>query len=217
MASRQLALPLRRLSQLSRATSSPLIVTPGRLPLLTRERPQGVRFNSTQSSGAGPSASSRTTPLIFALGAALGVGLTYYATSSSPPSSKKKSQIYHTAAGLNEEYGTPEDFQKAIVELRTTFPQDGYVSTDGDDLHLHGFSDNDYHPGMSICRARRGIFALIVSLGSTPTVVVYPTSTEDVVKIVNISRKYRMPIIAYSGATSLEGHYRAVSIVIAAS
>lgn len=41
--------------------------------------------------------------------------------------------------------------------------------------------------------------------------VVYPNSTEDVVKIVNISRKYRMPVVAYSGATSLEGQYRAVS------
>ena len=47
--------------------------------------------------------------------------------------------------------------------------------------------------------------------GSSPTVVVYPNSTEDVVKIVNISRKYRMPIVPYSGATSLEGQYRAVS------
>lgn len=41
--------------------------------------------------------------------------------------------------------------------------------------------------------------------------MVYPNSTEDVVKIVNISRKYRMPVVAYSGATSLEGQYRAVS------
>ena len=47
--------------------------------------------------------------------------------------------------------------------------------------------------------------------GSSPTVVVYPNSTADVVKIVNISRKYRMPIVPYSGATSLEGQYRAVS------
>lgn len=29
-------------------------------------------------------------------------------------------------------------------------------------------------------------------------------------KIVNISRKYRMPIVPYSGGTSLEGHNRGV-------
>ena len=42
--------------------------------------------------------------------------------------------------------------------------------------------------------------------------VVYPTSTEDVVKIVQISREYLMPIVCYSGATSLEGHFRAPSV-----
>ena len=41
--------------------------------------------------------------------------------------------------------------------------------------------------------------------------VVYPKSTEDVVKIVKTAVKYRMPVIPYSGATSLEGHFRAVS------
>ena len=48
--------------------------------------------------------------------------------------------------------------------------------------------------------------------GSYPSVVVYPSSTEDVVKIVKTAVKYRMPVIPYSGATSLEGHFRAVSV-----
>lgn len=40
--------------------------------------------------------------------------------------------------------------------------------------------------------------------------VVFPESTDDVVKIVKIAIKYRMPVVPYSGATSLEGHFRAV-------
>ncbi len=40
--------------------------------------------------------------------------------------------------------------------------------------------------------------------------MVYPNSTEDVVKIVNVARKYRMPIVPYSGGTSLEGHFAGV-------
>ena len=48
-------------------------------------------------------------------------------------------------------------------------------------------------------------------VGSKPSVVVYPSSTEDVVKIVKTAVKYRMPVVPYSGATSLEGHFRAVS------
>lgn len=45
-------------------------------------------------------------------------------------------------------YGTPDDFLKAIDTLRQDLSHiDGGVSTDPDDLHAHGFSANDYHPG----------------------------------------------------------------------
>jgi FAD binding domain len=46
--------------------------------------------------------------------------------------------------------------------------------------------------------------------GCPHSVVVYPNSTEDVVKIVKIARKYRMPVIPYSGGTSIEGHFSGV-------
>lgn len=85
-------------------------------------------------------------------------------------------------------YGTPQDVTKAIEELRQAFPG-SRVSTDPSVLQLHGSSENSYHPS------------------SPHSVVVQASSTEDVVKIVNISRKYRVPIIPYSGATSLEGHF----------
>ncbi|KAF8157801.1 FAD-linked oxidase-like protein [Crassisporium funariophilum] len=79
------------------------------------------------------------------------------------------------------------DFKLAISDLKSTFQSPHIVSTDPDDLHSHGFSENDHHPG---------------------NVVVYPESTEDVVEIVKIATKYRMPVTAYAGATSLEGQYR---------
>ncbi|KAF5349775.1 hypothetical protein D9758_010226 [Tetrapyrgos nigripes] len=100
-------------------------------------------------------------------------------------------QSSRTTLPSKPKFGTPADFDKAIDELRQAFHDDAdIVSTDTDDLRLHGFSENDYHPG------------------SPHTVVVYPRSTEDVVKVVKIATKYRMPIIAYAGATSLEGHFR---------
>ncbi|KAF8958768.1 hypothetical protein BDZ97DRAFT_1668028 [Flammula alnicola] len=43
-----------------------------------------------------------------------------------------------------------------------------------------------------------------------PSVIVYPSSTEDVVEVVKIATKYKVPITVYSGATSLEGQYRGV-------
>ena len=45
-----------------------------------------------------------------------------------------------------------------------------------------------------------------------PSVVVYPESTEDVVKVVKIANRYKMPITPYSGGTSLEGNFRSVRI-----
>ncbi|KAI9452798.1 FAD-binding domain-containing protein [Lactarius psammicola] len=85
-------------------------------------------------------------------------------------------------------YGTPEDFARAIEELRASFAGEA-VTTAPEQLTAHGFSPNYHHPGLP------------------HSVVVYPTSTEDVVKIVNIARKYRMPVIPYAGGTSLEGHF----------
>lgn len=44
-------------------------------------------------------------------------------------------------------YGNPTDFQTAIHELQEAFPEEDRVTTDAEDLHDHGFSVNDYHPG----------------------------------------------------------------------
>lgn len=86
-------------------------------------------------------------------------------------------------------YGSPEDVQKAIEELRDALPGKNRVQTSSDSLRVHGSSDHSYHP-------------------SCPhSVVVMAYSTDDVVKVVNISRKYKVPIIALGGATSIEGHF----------
>ncbi|KAF9565039.1 FAD-binding domain-containing protein [Agrocybe pediades] len=91
-----------------------------------------------------------------------------------------------TTQKAKPQFATPEEMEQAITESKKAFGQEGdngKVSTDPDDLHDHGFSENDHHPGMK------------------HSVVVYPESTEDVVEIVKIATKYRAPIIAYSGAT----------------
>ncbi|KIK95032.1 hypothetical protein PAXRUDRAFT_141634 [Paxillus rubicundulus Ve08.2h10] len=94
-----------------------------------------------------------------------------------------------TPAPLSSSYGTTEDIKKAIEELRHALPGEHRVQTNRDTLVLHGSSENSYHPS------------------SPHSVVVQVKSTEDVVKVVNISRKYKVPIVPYSGATSLEGHF----------
>ncbi|KAF8636589.1 hypothetical protein AX17_003400 [Amanita inopinata Kibby_2008] len=86
-------------------------------------------------------------------------------------------------------YASPGEIQKAIQELRYAFDQPDAIITDPDALRAYGSSENSYHPA------------------SPHSVIVRPRSTQDVVSIVNIARKYRIPVIPYSGATSLEGHF----------
>ncbi|KAF8990475.1 FAD-linked oxidase-like protein [Cyathus striatus] len=157
----------------------------------TRTRVGRRRFSSEgDSAGRTPHPQSQPLPLPLAqsggrIWAGLGVGLVLGVGGS-----VLGVVVLKPNSSITQEptYGTPQDFNQAIAELRTLFAEED-VSTDVEELHSHGFSENDYHPG-------------------TPhTVIVYPHSTEDVVKIVNVARKYRMPVTPYSGATSLEGHY----------
>ncbi|KAJ7184328.1 D-lactate dehydrogenase cytochrome oxidoreductase [Mycena filopes] len=86
-------------------------------------------------------------------------------------------------------YASPRELRIAIETLRHTFPEPGKVDTNPDTVKTAGSSENSYHPA------------------SPHSVVVRPKSTEDVVKVVNIARRFKVPITAYSGATSLEGHF----------
>ena len=54
-----------------------------------------------------------------------------------------------TAASVPDSptFGSPLEFQTAISELKATFTDESAVSTDPEDLHVHGFSENDYYPG----------------------------------------------------------------------
>lgn len=63
------------------------------------------------------------------------------------------------------------------------------ISTDEEDLHSHGFSE------WSTVNADR-----------LPVAVAYPKSTEEVSQIATICQKYRVPMIPYSGGSSLEAN-----------
>jgi D-lactate dehydrogenase (cytochrome) len=96
-----------------------------------------------------------------------------------------------------QKYGGPREVAAALKELRELFPptEDGkaQVSNDQEVLGVYGYSHNSYHP--------QHLHSMVVRV----------FSTEDVVRVVNVARKYRIPITPYSGGTSLEGHYSGVS------
>ncbi|KAI9884312.1 MAG: hypothetical protein M1823_003898 [Watsoniomyces obsoletus] len=67
-----------------------------------------------------------------------------------------------------------------------------HVSTAQEDLESHSGS---------------GWSSYSASPEEQPFLIVYPSSTEEVSRIVKICHERRIPITAYSGGTSLEGHY----------
>ncbi|EGO21705.1 hypothetical protein SERLADRAFT_357529 [Serpula lacrymans var. lacrymans S7.9] len=95
--------------------------------------------------------------------------------------SSESSNNANPTSRTSSKYGTPEEVQMAIEELRKAFPGEHRVETGRNTLKTYGSSENSYHPT------------------SPHSVVVHAESTDDVVKVVNISRRYRVPITAYSG------------------
>lgn len=146
------------------------------------------------------------------IGAALTLALSYYAQQRSirldgvgigngsddvhplPAKTAKRGQLPEPPEA--HQYASKQEIQQAIQELRKALPEEGLVLTDPDSLKLYGHSDNSYHPT------------------SPHSVIVRPRGTEDVVHIVNVARKYRVPLVPYSGATSLEGHFSGVRSVL---
>lgn len=63
------------------------------------------------------------------------------------------------------------------------------VILDYDERYFHGKPQHSFHTVVNI-----------------PDVVVCPMSTEEVSKIVKACNKYKIPIVPYGGATSIEGH-----------
>lgn len=165
--------------------------------LIPRLRPTTTTKTTTTirslSSTTGAKPSNPNSRLVYAIAitAALSgsLGFALSRSSDTPIASQTAS------AGKKITYGSPQDLQNAIKDLRVAFGDeaDDKLSVEAEILEAHGFSHHTYHP-------------------SEPhSIVVFPGSTEDVVKVVNISRAYRIPIIPYSAGTSLEGHTSGVS------
>ncbi|KAI5779071.1 hypothetical protein EDC01DRAFT_723772 [Geopyxis carbonaria] len=92
---------------------------------------------------------------------------------------------------INPVYGSLKDMQDAVDEIRKLLGEDS-ISTDDDILLLHGYSE------WSTTNVER-----------LPIAVVYPRDTAEVSRIAKICHRYRVPMIPFSGGTSLEGNFAA--------
>lgn len=165
---------------------------PPQRSFLTR-RPSGnvqqktSRFSSTSSSIP---PGKKYGPGFLAIAALLGSAAGYVLSASimkPSPSTKGSATKYH--------YASEAEVKAAIDELTKALP-DGAVGTNEDDREVHGSSENSYHPSFP------------------HAAVVRPQTTEEVSKIMKIATKYRVPVTAYGGGTSLEGHFSGVGTMI---
>ncbi|KAK4102127.1 FAD-binding domain-containing protein [Parathielavia hyrcaniae] len=90
------------------------------------------------------------------------------------------------------QYASMREMEQALQEIRQELGGEDIISTDPEDLHAHGYSEwSTSNP--------EGL----------PVAVAYPRSTEQVATIARICHKYCVPIIPYSGGSSLEGNFSA--------
>ncbi|KAI9863066.1 MAG: hypothetical protein M1824_000754 [Vezdaea acicularis] len=88
-------------------------------------------------------------------------------------------------------YGNARDLKHAIAEIRALTSEET-ISTDDEDLLAHGYSEWS-----------------TTNIDQMPVAVAYPKTTVEVADIAKICYKYRVPMIPYSGGTSLEGNFSA--------
>lgn len=155
------------------------------------KRPSGKATTRTDRG----SASGWTSRSVFARTASAGSVGFGLATLVLDKSSERTASLFHDKTP-GPTYASVKEMERALGEIRSEIKaigeEEDIVSTDPDELHAHGYSEWS-----------------TVNPDGLPVAVAYPRSTAQVSIIARICHKYRIPIIGYSGGSSLEGHFSA--------
>ncbi|OEL34408.1 D-lactate dehydrogenase [cytochrome], mitochondrial [Dichanthelium oligosanthes] len=166
------------LLRLSRPRRALLPLSSLRLPLSTQPQP---------TSSPAPSRSSTTTSRLrhfLAAAAAAAAGGTTVALCDPGIDHRVGGKDSMELVVEGEHRRVPQEF---IDEL-ASFLGDN-LTVDYDERSFHGTPQNSFHKAANV-----------------PDVVVFPSSQNEVQKIVMACNKYKIPIVPYGGATSIEGH-----------
>jgi D-lactate dehydrogenase (cytochrome) len=147
------------------------------------------RFQSTQQS-LPHQRHFWTTPRVLLITAFTG-SLTYLYGIYDRSSSGSRGIKLEAPSPSQPKYALKADLDKAITELHSSLGEDA-VSTDEDDLHRHGYSDWSS-----------------INIETLPVAVAYPQNTADVQTIARCCSKYMIPMVPYSGGSSLEANFSA--------
>ncbi|ETS84771.1 hypothetical protein PFICI_02796 [Pestalotiopsis fici W106-1] len=169
-----------------------------RFSSIPTRRSAGNGGSSRASSGPSQQLPRWSGGSVFALTATAGVVGFGLAASGLQPWPKSHVLLFDSKVS-SPRYASLHELEIALEEIRHEIAaaagdgeDEDIISTDPDDLHAHGYSEwSSTNP--------EGL----------PVAVAYPRSTEQVSTIARICHKYRIPIIPYSGGSSLEGNFSA--------
>lgn len=101
------------------------------------------------------------------------------------------SHFFASSTNQAPKFAKKPQLEKAVSELRSLLGEDA-ISTDDEDLRRHGYSEWS-----------------TVNIDQLPIAIAYPESTEAVSKIAQVCSKHKIPMVPFSGGSSLEANFSA--------
>ncbi|PNP74407.1 hypothetical protein FNYG_12456 [Fusarium nygamai] len=156
----------------------------GLTPIHASHMPRHISGGKSESNGQRQSQEQRKSPVFLAsalsaTATTIGGTLLYTIVSHD----KQKDDDSH--------YASRAEMELAVEEIRKALGEDA-VSIEDEILYSHGYSDWS-----------------TINIDRLPVAVTFPKTTEEVATIAKICHKRRVPMIPYSGGSSVEGHFSA--------
>ncbi|KAI1334331.1 D-lactate dehydrogenase mitochondrial precursor [Xylariaceae sp. FL0016] len=152
---------------------------------IAREKAERAKFARERQESAGTRRWATTFIVLFAS------SVSYYLGQKSPQDLDPTSTLPLALTRDPKHNNDKSNMEAAWSDFAAVVGKE-HVSTIESDLHTHSNSDwSSYRSNES----------------EKPFMVVYPSSTEEVSEIMKICHSRRIPVVGYSGGTSLEGHF----------
>lgn len=147
------------------------------------------RLNSTKATGGSNTSFSKS--LIFFGAGVAATSLVFVTQSDSNVSKTDSTSTTPLSSTMLPKYCTAAERTRAFDEAIKLLGKDNVTTLENELLDHSDTYFNTHHPQEH----------------ERPGLIVFPSSTEEVSEIVKIANKYRVPVVPFSGGTSLEGHF----------